>query len=83
MGSTSTKRTTKTTDGVVPTVTRWVIYVNVDGTSAGMTTRYNWDAYPEQHHLDPDGIPHKIVKEFDANSYDDAKTVYDKHLGHT
>lgn len=60
-----------------------MIYVNEDGTSAGLTTRYNWDAYPEQHHLDPDGHPHKIVKEFDSPSFDSATKVYKKHLGHT
>lgn len=59
----------------------WVIAEDPDGGGHLMTTRTNWDA-EEFYRNDFDGRPRTIVHEFQADTYAEAKAIYNKLLGY-
>lgn len=59
--------------------TAWVIAFSEDGFEHCLTGRQNWDNQP-QLRVDTSGRPMRIVKEFETESYEEARNIYEAQL---
>jgi hypothetical protein len=59
--------------------TAWVVAISEDGTEHCLTSKDNWTRQPYLQQ-DISGRPMRVVKEFEAGSYEEARNIYEAQL---
>lgn len=59
--------------------TKWVIAMSNDGTEHCLTGKDNWDRQPKLR-LDTNGRQMRVIDEFEAASYQEAREIYEAQL---